>query len=704
MSRKTSAKSFKRKQIDTVVALQYYEDNYHWSSLNSSESDLSKAGRSLFLYFPMPKEKKLSAEEVEARDSKLMDDLGVQFDSAEKALKQVRDLSSFTWTEREALFLGKNLDKVSSTLKSQINTQDLQNLVMDGAARVMAQFPTGKVQAISRNDRGKSMLMNLVLEKYVLTNANAQHDMFTKFRMWDMYSRIYGSMPALVDWSVTESYVGPEFYLIHPRHMRPQNGKTTIEDCDYVFIDNWVSVAWLKKRDKNVWKNIPELLAAIQEKGDSKQSSRPEDLTYQEQQEQAGFSSESGQYAQVLLRTRYEKNRWVTFAPKYNKILRDIPNPQGNNEIPIVMKHCFPLQDRFYALGEFERGKTLAYAINSLVNLYMDGVKMSIFPPVILTQDGIVPSSIKYGAGQKWLETKPNSIRQLQISPQGMSTFQSTYGFLKSSLLNMGATTDTSVSKETDPGFGKTPEALKQQGAREGARDNWDRFQMEKSIEQVYNKMINLVAHKQEKPIKFHVFAEEVKSISALFPEENIVNLFESGEFGEVNIEKGVFSDQVEGVNEETLEPEMLDVPTKFRFFIDHGTTRLKDDEKENALLEKYLVMAIKNPQIIQALAADNIRFKLGELFKRAFITSGVRDWDKILIEGEKDPNALAGVGADEDTVPTEGGDAAAIAQAIESGQVPPELAAILEGQGGGVENNLSPEEQAAIAAAGQGM
>lgn len=29
MSRKTFAKSFKRKQIDTVVALQYYEDNYH---------------------------------------------------------------------------------------------------------------------------------------------------------------------------------------------------------------------------------------------------------------------------------------------------------------------------------------------------------------------------------------------------------------------------------------------------------------------------------------------------------------------------------------------------------------------------------------------------------------------------------------------------------------------------------------------------
>lgn len=617
---------------------------------------------------------KKSLEEVKQEDSKLITELGKQFDSAEKALKQVRDLSSFTWTEREALFLGKNMDKVSKSLKSQINTQDLQNLVMDGASRVMAQFPTGKIQALSRNDRGKGILMNLVLDKYILPNANAQHDMFTKFRMWDMYSRIYGSMPALVDWRVDDKYVGPEFYLIHPRHMRPQAGKTTIEDCDYVFVDNWVSVSWLKKKKgSGVWRNISELLVAIQEKGSSKAEQRPEDLTYQEQQDVAGFSSEEGNYAQVLLRTRYEKDRWVTYAPKHSIILRNIENPHGNHEIPIVMKHCFPLQDRFYALGEFERGKTLAYAINSLVNLYMDGVKMSIFPPVILDQNKIVPSSIKYQAAAKWLVTDQNAITQLNISPQGMNTFQSTFGFLKSALLNMGATTDTSVSKETDPGFGKTPEALKQQGAREGARDNWDRFQMEKSIEQVYNKMVNLIAHKQEKPINFHVFADEVANIQNLFPGENIVNLFESGDFGEININKNVFQDQVEGVNEETLEPEMINVPVKFRFYIDHGTTKLKDDEKENALLEKYLVMSIKNPQLIQALAAEGYTFKLGELFKRAFITSGVRDWDKIIIENTK-AETLPGVGDDASTaaVPTEGGLPPEVAAAL--GELPPEV------------------------------
>ncbi len=600
--------------------------------------------------------KKLDEEAANEQETKLLNDLKTQFNSSEKGLKQIRDNSSFPWTEREALFLGKNQDKLSKTLKSQVNTQDLQNLVIDGSCRVMAQFPTGKIQALSKNDRGKNVLMNLVLDKYILKNANAQHDMFTKFRMWNMYSRIYGSMPALVDWRVDEDYVGPEFYLIHPRHMRPQNGKTTIQDCDYVFVDNWVSVAWLKKRNRQIWKHVDELVEKVKEAGDSKASAKPEDLSYQEQQEQAGFTAEDGNFAQVMLRTRYEKNRWVTYAPKYDYVLRDIPNPQNNGEIPIVMKHCFPLQDRFYGLGEFERGKTLAYAINSLVNLYMDGVKMSIFPPVILNANGIVPSSIRYEPGAKWLETEANAIRFPQISPQGMNTFQSTYGFLQAKLLNTGASTDTSVSKDTDQNFGKTPEALKMQGARESARDNWDRYQQEKAIEEVYNKMINLVAQKQEKPINFHVFSDEVATLEGLFPEENIIDLFESGDFGEVNIEKGLFSDQKEGVNEETGAPEMIDVPTKFRFFIDHGTTAGKDDEKENALLEKYLALFLKNPQIIQSLEAKGYTIDMGELVKRDFITSGIQDWDKILVESGVNPEAAEGIGGDGSTVPPEQG------------------------------------------------
>jgi hypothetical protein len=598
----------------------------------------------------MAVKKILTPDEQLAQDTLLLEELKTQYDAADKYLAQTRDFSAFPWTEREALFLGGSVDKLSKTLKSQVNTQDLQNMVIDGSCRVMAQFPTGKVQALSKNDRGKNILMNLVLDNYILEHANAQWDMFTKFRVWNMYSRIYGAMPALVTYRVDEKYIGPEFYILHPRHFRLQAGKTTVDDADFGFADTWVSLAWLKQRSKKVWRNIDELAKKIEESGDSKSSLKTTDLTYQEQQDVAALRPEKGKYAQVLLRTRYERKRWITYSPKHNLILRETGNTNGDDDLPFVMKQCFPLMDRLYGLGEFERGKTLAYAINSLVNLYMDGVKMSIFPPLILNQKGIVPSSIKYGPGQKWLEMLPNSIRQLELSPQGMNTFQSTYGFLKSALMNMGASSDTSVSKAIDPGMGKTPQALDMQAAREGARDSWDRFMQEQAIEKVYNKFINMLSTNQEKPIKLHIFKSEIEKIKDLYPEENILSIFDSGEFGELNVDKSLFREKVteEDENGQSVEKE---VPTKFRFYIDHGTTMKKDEAKENQTMGNMMALVLKNPQIVQSLERQKKTVDLGEMFKRYLITSGTQDWDKIIID-LKQPESVDGIGPDGATIP----------------------------------------------------
>ena len=60
----------------------------------------------------------------------------------------------------------------------------------------------------------------------------------------------------------------------------------------------------------------------------------------------------------------------------------------------------------------------------------------------------------------------------MNLSPQGQNTFNNVYQIVTSSMLNMMGTTDTSISSQVDPGMGKTPEALKQQGARESSRDN----------------------------------------------------------------------------------------------------------------------------------------------------------------------------------------------------------------------------------------
>ena len=90
-----------------------------------------------------------------------------------------------------------------------------------------------------------------------------------------------------------------------------------------------------------------------------------------------------------------------TAASCYNVKL----NPQNNHLLPIVMKHCFPLMDRLYALAEVERGYTLQYAANSLLNMYLDGILNSINPIYLVKTKGPVHSTIERKAGviNKWL-------------------------------------------------------------------------------------------------------------------------------------------------------------------------------------------------------------------------------------------------------------------------------------------------------------
>lgn len=553
---------------------------------------------------------------IDSETSPLEDtSIEVQYKEARSGIAKIRDDDYFPWDEREALLLGRLQDDGSEKTKSKVNTQDLTNIVFDGASRVMAQFPTGKIYPTSTSNNGTAALMNLVFQKYVIPNANSQFNFLVKLRLWDVYSRVYGSMPALVDYVVNDEYVGPDMWLINPHNFFPQAGVFNIHDMQYCFVDNWVTVEWLEERDKNVWKNINKLTKDAKQGGVGREHGREEDKSFP-QKEYETTTSETGKYAQVKIVTRYERNKWVTFAPDFgNIVVRSIDNPHQNGKIPIVMKECYPLIDRIYGLAEFERGKTLQYAANSLVNLYLDGVKFSIFPPTISTKNGVVKDSMAFKPAAHWQEIIPNSIRQLQISPQGINTFTETVSYLKASMLNMAATTDTSVSKGTDPGYGKTPEALKKQSSREGARDSWDRFMMEQAIQDVFDRFIDMLSVRQEKPIPILLFGKELEQFKAQYPNEEI--------------------SEFDGTGDIEVAPE--DLEGDYRYVMDAGTTLKKDEGVENEALRDLIMLAVRVPGGLEQIAQTgkinfgDKQFDFGEAMKRFVITSGITDGEKIV-------------------------------------------------------------------------
>jgi hypothetical protein len=78
-----------------------------------------------------------------------------------------------------------------------------------------------------------------------------------------------------------------------------------------------------------------------------------------------------------------------------------------------------------------------------------------------------------------------------------------------------------------------------------------------------------------------------------------------------------------------------------YRYEIDSGSTVKKDEILENQTLTEILGLVMKIPGAMQMLAQGgkiplgNMQLDMGELMKRWIISSGVTDWDKIIVDNE---------------------------------------------------------------------
>lgn len=536
--------------------------------------------------------------------------------AAEDYLKTKRT----TWDSAEQLFHNQLNDKISEEQASQVFDPKLSTLTIERSYRVMAQLQTGKVVGISKNDIGDAMLKNLILEKYVIPNANAQYDFLTKMRMVDMYSNVYGNFFVLIDWDVKPNgYIGPDLWLLNIRDVFPQVGAVSLEDSDYVIVRTWRPYSYFEglKGNKD-FKNIPEILRKLKDKTGSKQNrnhstdtSKREDNQYPQEDPAKGTG-----YFEVL--TMYERDRWVDYCVDADLEFRDRKNPHDDGDLPVKCKYSIPLLDDFMGMSDFERGGSMQKLINSVWNLYVGGVKMSIFPPVLLNKDNVASaSSIKYTAAAKWLMRNNigNAAQPLNLSPQGIQTFNNVYQVATASILNLFGTTDTNTTSQTDPGFGKTPVAIQKQQQRENTRDNADRFYMEQFLTSVMKKFCNLLSKKQSSAITIRLFKEEIEDLARSYPE--IKESYDE-KTGKLSVKKG-------GDN-------------LYDYEIVSGSTYAVDQQQQQQNLANLLQMfqQAQTPQgnmLVAQLQQDGYKFNFGELFKRIVSNSGIQDWDKILTQ-----------------------------------------------------------------------
>lgn len=566
-------------------------------------------------------EKQESAEEEE---KELLREISTQYAAADLSHKEIRD-TGFTFNGREELFLGRYKEKKEDT-ESVLSTGELTTIAIDGSCRVMAQFPSGRFYNYN-GKKASNMAMNLYFEHAVIPNANTGGPLLMKYRMVDLYSRVFPYIPCFIDWKVSDKYTGPDLLVIHPRRFRPQPGKTAVEDMDYCFIDTDVSKKFLEDKKKDdpegkVWKNIDKVLKNLTDEG----SGTPVDDRSPDQSNK----TKTG----IVLRHRLNADgSWQAYAPFEDENVLIINEKDYFPGIPVSLKLQYPSMDKLGGLCDFDRGEKMQKSIDKLFRNNEDISDMLTHPPIVMDPEDVVLSSIVRKKKAKWFvkNGKVDSIKMQNLSPEGPNVFLGTYQVYKGNLLSMGAQTDSSVSAGVDSGMGKTPEALRRQGEKQGARDVWDISMMEYFIDRTHTIMANMIAKKGISDYSFQLLSTSFKSIQEEYPDEDL----------------SIFGPEFETTGIAKFAPDVVE--GEYRYISEEGSTLVKSDntgEKLMGYIEKYN----KYPGIREDFVAGGQKFNQGEAFKRALLDDGIKDAEKIITTQES-PESVAGVGSDGATV-----------------------------------------------------
>lgn len=536
------------------------------------------------------------------------------------------DPSRSRWLDYESMLLGEHRESMQNEHK--IFDPRLSTIELERTARVASQRPSGKAKATSKNDVGKNMVMNLLLG-YQMDNANEQWDFIVKQMMWSFWSRVYGTMYALTPWRVTDNYIGNELNIINIYDAFPQPG-VTAQDAEWFVVGNRPSIKWLLAQDPEVW-NMDEIKALRDDlkgtEGEVKEQNNQSSYT-----QQAWYPTQKGDlvYPKVQVYTEYRGDKWVTWAKRVNTkkgreyVLRVVENDDLEGKLPIVAKYAIPMFDGPQGLGPFQRGKSMQFGTNSLLNMYMATVREKLRPQLMVNPKGAVMSSIKYDPGAFWFMQEPGrDVMPFNKGSEADNTFSQAYGVMISAMLNQAGTTDTANSQQVESSLGKTPAALKFQAAAQASQDFWEQTMMESAMRQVMERWIMQNVKNLDTKVSLRLFEDEIQSIASIYPDA--VELF-SEKSGTVMVDKKMFHED--------------DEPVKFDYSIQTGSMSRPNIDQDIADVVEIINLIDEKPSLMEKMRMEGYEVNATELFKEIIVKKGMRE-DKIITQVQPEEMAM---------------------------------------------------------------
>lgn len=489
--------------------------------------------------------------------------------------------------------------------------------------RVISQIPTGKVT--STTEDWLSIVAEFVYTNQIIPNANEGYALLQK--CWTVIERFltFGNCPTYVPFTEHNGYFCTDLRLIYWGDVFLQPGKLSDADSSYIFLRSWWQTKDIealidaqKKIDEKIRTWDIEALEKVKKLVvDKDAKAKTPHEREQQLNEQGGIELITGfqrgvgaKFYTFHVDSTGTGDKEVTEGT----IVRTKVNKDPRGEMPVS-----------FAYGDIDGsnplGRSIVELVGSLQNL-MDG-EMQMFQynralqlnPPIIKRGNYSSTKLKFAPNAIWDlgSNANNSAETAKIDSTALANFPNNYGLMKSQLINLLASPDTSISAEVgNPGFSKTPAGVKQTQSNISVDDNYVRKQFETWFERWSETAINLY------------FAERTGIEELQLDEATVEKLEKLAEDGKFDMAM-VSDDNKIRINYNTATP-------KLKFEVDASTSRKQDEIKQLESLATISDMLDKSPYLQQIVPSD----KQLALWNALVTNSGVEDPEDLTI-GEND-------------------------------------------------------------------
>lgn len=483
--------------------------------------------------------------------------------------------------------------------------------------RIIQQLPSGNV--VSDTNDWLSIVASFIYTNKIIPSANEGYALLQK--CWQVVERFlgFGYCPTYAPFVQHGKYFCTDLRLPYWGDIFLQPGKLSDDDSQYIFLRSWWQtkdieslIASQSKIDaKNrTWDiealaSVKDLVISKEEKAktpterESKVNSRGgiELLTGFQRGMNAKFytfhmqSTGKGStqtYTGTIVRTKVNKDPRgelpVSFA--YGDI--DGSNPFGRSVIDLVgsMQN---LMDGEMQMYQYNRALQLNPPLIKRGNWNKNKAK---FEPNAIIDLGVGGPDV-------------NSLEPLKIDTTALANFPNNYGLMKSQLLNLLSSPDTSISAEVgNPGFSKTPQGVEASKANLNIDDNYVRKQFETWFERWSETAINLY------------FAERTGIEELQLDSETADKLKDLADDGKFDL--NLLSED----NKIRIDYDTATEALQFR--VNPSTSKHQDDVEQLQLIQEALKTV--TPQVGYYMGQDGWKFNTGEAYRVMLEKMGIEN------------------------------------------------------------------------------